>query len=201
MTATYQRFDGEIYGFGTTTGDRFVVGRWLASPQGVFADVMHESPAGHRTLHAPNDAVADLVRSTYAFDEVCVGPVRVERSGDRLTVDVDGLAIVVEVGRRTWLGRVLRLVPGAVARSRTWATIVDPVARLVLDGVRTRGSAGNGRTEWYGATDQHRLTGATVHLAGRGLGDLADLWPPVRFGFSSAPRVPSVAAVTTTIRM
>jgi hypothetical protein len=201
VTATYQRFDGEIYGFGTESGDRFVVGRWLVSPQGEFADVMHESPTGHRTLHAPTDAVADLVRSTYEFDEVRVGPVRVERSSHRLTVQVDGLAIVVEVGGRTWLGRVLRLVPGRVARSRRWATVIDPVARLVLDGVRTRGSAGNGRTEWYGATDQHRLTRVEVDAAGRGLGDLADVWPPVRFGFSSTPRLPSVTSVTTTIRM
>ena len=199
---TYQRFDGEIYGFGTATGDRFVVGRWLVSPLGAFADVMHEPPAGHRTLHAPNDAVADLVRSTYEFDEVRVGPVGVERSSRRLTVDVDGLAIVIEVGRRTRLGGVLRLVPGGVARSRAWATINDPVVRLVLDDVRTRGSAGNGRTDGMVRRDGSTpLTRVTVHLAGRGLGDLADVWPPVRFGFSSAPRIPSVTAVTTTIRM
>lgn len=201
MTATYQRFDGEIYGFGTTTGDRFVIGRWLDSPQGAFADVMHESPAGHRTLHAPDDAVAQLVGTTYEFDEVRVGPVRVERSGQQLSVATDGLAIVVGVGRRTRLGRLLRLVPGPVARSRAWATLIDPLARLVLDGVRTRGSAGNGRVERYGATDQHRLTHATVRRGGRELGGLAEVWPPVRFGFSSTPRTPSVAAVTTTIRM
>ena len=93
------------------------------------------------------------------------------------------------------------IVPGPIARARWWATLVDPFARVVFDGVRTRGSAGNGRVEWYGATDQHRLTRAAAEQAGRELGDLADVWPPVRFGFSSTPRAPSVASVTTTIRL
>jgi len=38
-------FTGEICGFGTTSGDRFVVGRWVDSPLGAFTDVMHEAGA------------------------------------------------------------------------------------------------------------------------------------------------------------
>ena len=68
-----------------------------------------------------------------------------------------------------------------------------------MPGVRTRGRAG-GREEFYGATDQH----AIVSLAGRfddtGLGDLAPVRPPVRFGFSSAPARPSLTRVVTTVR-
>ena len=64
--------------------------------------------------------------------------------------------------------------------------MTDPVARLLMDGVRTRGTAGNGRREWYGATDAHavtsRLAGA---FDGTDLGALADVDPPCRFGFSS----------------
>jgi hypothetical protein len=198
---THLRFDGEIVGFGTTTGHRFVVGRWTASPLGSFADVMHEAPDGHRTLFAPDPAVADLVGSTYAFDDVRVGPVVAERSAEALAVTAADLSIAVGIGTRTSIGRLLRLVPGPVARSRWWATVVDPVARLVLDGVRTRGSAGNGRVEWYGATDQRRLTRAAATLEDRALGELADVWPPVRFGFSSTPRSPSATSVTTTIRL
>jgi len=201
VTATYQRFDGEIFGLGTSSGDRFVVGRWVASPLGPFADVMHESADGHRRLLAPDDEVAELVRSTYEFDEVRIGPVRIDRSTDGMTVRADDLAIDVAVGRRTPVGRLLRLVPAPVARSRWWATLVGPFARLVFDGVRTRGSAGNGRVEWYGATDQHRIVRATVRRDGVDLGGLADVWPPVRFGFSSTPRAPSVASVRTTIRL
>ena len=66
--------------------------------------------------------------------------------------------------------------------------------------MRTRGTAGNGRHEWYGATDQHRLTAVRASLGDADLGALADVWPPVRFGFSSTPRSPGIVAVTTTIR-
>ena len=39
--------------------------------------------------------------------------------------------------------------------SASFCAAVDPVARVVMRGVRTRGSAGHGRREWYGATDHH----------------------------------------------
>jgi hypothetical protein len=101
---------------------------------------------------------------------------------------------------RTPLGWALRLVPGPVARAPWWCSLTDPVARLVLSGVRTRGTAGNGRRAWYGAGDQHSLAAVQVELAGADLGPLTDVWPPVRFGFSSTPRQPSIVAVTTTVR-
>ncbi len=201
MAPTYVRFDGEIYGFGTASGDRFVVGRWLESPLGAFADVMHESSTGVRTLHAPDDDVAELIRGTYEFDGCRIGAVRADRVGDALTLETDDLSIVVGVGARTGIGRLLRMVPAPLARSRRWAGLVDPVVRIVFDGVRTKGTAGNGRVEWYGATDQHRILHASAVLDGTDLGELADVWPPVRFGFSSTPRQPSVAAVSTTIRL
>ena len=71
---------------------------------------------------------------------------------------------------------------------------------MLLRGVRTRGTAGNGRHEWYGATDQHRLRSVEASLGSVDLGAVADVWPPVRFGFSSTPRTPGIVAVTTTIR-
>lgn len=194
-----QRFRGEICGFGTTSGHRFVVGRWTASPFGAFADVMHEAPDGTRTLWAPDDQVADLVGTTYAFDAVRLVPVRATRTPGSLRVVAGPFTAEVAIGTRTALGWALRGVPAPIARSRWWSTLIDPVARLVLRGVRTRGSAGNGRRELYGATDQHRVTSVTADLDGADLGTLADVWPPVRFGFSSTPRRPAVVAVTTTI--
>jgi hypothetical protein len=44
------------------------------------------------------------------------------------------------------------------------------------------------------------MDGIEATLAGQDLGAIADVWPPVRFGFSSTPRTPSIVAVTTTIR-
>lgn len=177
-----------------------MVGRWPVSPFGAFADVMHEAPDGLRTLFAPTDRVAEFVRQTYRFDQVAVGPVRTERSVTGLHVEAGDLTVDVVTGTRTAIGWVLRTVPPPVARARWWCSAIDPIARVALHGVRTRGTAGNGRREWYGATDQHRVDSVRATLAGEDLGDLADVWPPVRFGFSSTPRRPSMVAVTTTVQ-
>jgi hypothetical protein len=98
------------------------------------------------------------------------------------------------------LGRLLRVVPSRVAASPAWASVVDPVARVALRGVRTRGTALEGRQEFYGATDLHRVVAMTGRLEGAPLGSLARVDPPCRFGFSSTPRTPSVTTVVTTVR-
>lgn len=55
------RFIGSICGFGTTSGTRLVVGRWLSSPLGSFADVMVERPDGMRMLLAPRPSLVQVV--------------------------------------------------------------------------------------------------------------------------------------------
>lgn len=80
------RFIGSICGFGTTSGTRLVVGRWLSSPLGSFADVMVERPDGMRMLLAPSSAVASYIGGIYAFDEVVTVPVGVTSSGSSLSV-------------------------------------------------------------------------------------------------------------------
>lgn len=197
----FEVFEGEICGFGTASGHRVVVGRWPESPFGAFADVMHEDPDGVRTLLAPTEQVAEFVQGTYRFDEVKIVPVVSDRSTGSLKVEAGHLAAEVTVGSRSAIGYVLRAVPRPVARSRAWCTAVDPVARLVMRGVRTRGTAGNGRREWYGATDAHRVTAVNATFDRQDLGELSDVWPPVRFGFSSTPRSPSIVSVTTTIEL
>ncbi|MFB9072233.1 hypothetical protein ACFFX0_13890 [Citricoccus parietis] len=67
--------------------------------------------------------------------------------------------------------------------------------------MRTLGSAGNDRLEWYAARDLHRITASTVTWAGEDLGRLADLDPPAEFGFSSTPRQPSLTTLTSTVRL
>jgi hypothetical protein len=177
-----------------------VIGRWPVSPFGPFADVMHEAPDGVRTLLAPTQEVADFVSETYVFDAVRLVPVVAERSDGRLHLVAGDLDAELAFGRRSAVGWMLRAVPAPIARSRAWCTAIDPIARVVMRGVRTRGTAGNGRREWYGATDQHRIASVAASLGGVDLGSLADVWPPVRFGFSSTPRRPSLVRVTTTIR-
>jgi hypothetical protein len=196
VTRLRQRFRGSIAGIGSTSGTRVVVGRWLDTPLGPFADAMVETAAGHRVLLAPHHDAAEFIRSTYTFDEV-----RIERFAvtDPWQVRSPSLVLDLTVGRRTALGVALRSVPGAVARSPAWCTLTDPVARVALRGVRTRGTAGNHRREWYGATDMRRVVAMSGSFDGADLGRLAEVDPPCRFGFSSTPRAPSVTDVVTTV--
>ena len=193
------RFDGEIAGFGTTTGHRIIVGRWPVSPFGPISDVMVEAPDGTRLLIAPNDEVAGFIAGTYHFDVVQVELVEMIRQPDRWDVMTGQLQANLTVGRRSGLGLLLRAVPRPVATAVAWAAVVDPLARVMLPGVRTRGSAGAGRREWYGAWDVHLLVSVTANWRGADLGAMADVFPPVRFGFGSTPRRPSVVRLTTTV--
>lgn len=194
------RFTGTILGVGTASGVRVVVGRWVDSPLGPFADVMLAEPDGTRVLLAPSSEVADLVSSTYHFDRVETGPVSAseEESGASVVL-APGLSLRFGVGGRTALGRLLRLVPHRVAVAPAWARITDPVARVVLRGVRTRGTAGNARREYYGATDLRRITDVSGTWRGRDLGSLRPVTPDPRFGFGSTPERPSLTSVVTTI--
>ncbi|HET9022284.1 MAG TPA: hypothetical protein VFN34_10380 [Ornithinibacter sp.] len=216
-----QRFRGRIAGAGSTSGVRVVVGWWHESPFGEFADAMVERADGHRLLLAPTDEVAALVSGTYVFDEVRVEPFEVSplsrpMRGPSPSQGIGGVAQVkvpepgwsvvspslrlsLEFGGRMPLGRLLRMVPGPLAESPAWATAVDPVARVVLRGVRTRGVAREGRQEFYGATDVRAVTRLEGRLDDIPLGDLRPVDPPCRFGFSSTPRAPSVTHVVTTI--
>ena len=200
QAARTRRFDGFIAGLGTTTGLRAVVGHWPRSPLGAFTDVMVERADGHRVLVAPDERVADFVSATYTFDEV-----RLETISARITVGAwevgsDSLGISFSVGRRTALGALLAGVPRALATEPRWIGAIDAVARRVLPGVRTRGSAGGGREEFYGALDMHAITAARVRWDGADRGALAPVAPPVRFGFGSTPRTPALTRVVTLVR-
>ncbi len=176
-----------------------MVGHWSQSPLGSFSDVMLERADGHRVLYAPSAAVAGFIEATYRFDEVRIVPVTADRAGSSWSVTTDDLRLDLTIGGRTVLGAMLRAVPTALATSTRWATAIDPVARRVVRGVRTRGVAREGRREWYGATDLHRVTSLRGTLDGQDLGALAPVDPPCRFGFSSTPRMPSMTAVVTTV--
>lgn len=195
-----ERFDGWIAGLGTAAGLRAVVGIWPRSPLGAFTDVMVERPDGHRLLLAPTPAVADFVAGTYLFDEVRVGPVLARTDGVRWEVDAAPLALTFTVGRRAPLGMLLRAVPRRLAAAPRWISVTDLVARHVMPGVRTRGSAAGGREEFYGALDLHHVTAATLVWEGADQGPLAPVSPPVHFGFGSTPRAPSLTRVTTVVR-
>lgn len=195
---TRQRFEGRIAGVGSTSGVRVVVGRWERSPMGAFADAMVATAEGRRILLAPSQEVADFVAATYSFDEVRIEPFEVDGEG-AWRVRSPSLTLAIAMGRRTWLGRVLRLVPRRLATSPAWCTVTDPLARLVLRGVRTRGSAGGGRREYYAATDHRAVVSASGTFDGVVLGGVAPVSPEPGFGFSSTPARPSVTSLVTTV--
>jgi hypothetical protein len=194
-----ERFTGRIAGVGSASGTRIVVGRWDESPWGAFADVMVEDANGHRVLLAPSERVRDFVAATYTFDEQVIEPVAVEDTADGWLVATPSLSLRLVTGRRTPLGALLGAVPDSLATSPAWCSAVDPLARVVLRGVRTRGTAGNDRREWYGATSVVAVTAIAGSWRDVDLGGLAPVDPPCRFGFSSTPKRPSVTSVVTTI--
>jgi hypothetical protein len=200
VTLTRMRFEGWIAGLGTAGGTRLVLGHWPDSPFGPVSDVMVEHPDGHRLLLAQTSELGRFVADTYSFDEVRVVPVRVDRSGPAWTVVAGPLTLRFTTGGRGPLGCLLRAVPRPLARRLSWVRLLDAPARL-LHGVRTYGTAGNGRREWYAAQDLHRITAATGALDGVDLGHLTDVDPPVRFGFGSTPRFPALVRVTTTVQI
>ena len=196
---TRWQFTGQIAGLGTSGGTRVVIGRWPGSPFGSFADVMVERPDGHRVLLAPTRQVADFVAATYTFDEVRLTGVDVTVADGHWHLDTEPLSMRLTLGRRTALGWLLRGIPAGVATAPWWAAATDPVARVALRGVRTRGTAGQGRREWYGATDVRALRSVSGTWEGDDLGELRPVEPPVRFGFGSTPARPSVTSVVTTV--
>lgn len=193
--------DGHIAGAGTQEGTRVVVGRWLRSPLGAFADVMVERPDGTRVLLAPDEDVAALVTRLYTFDAVHVVDVRVtaDRAARTWTVSAGPLDARLAIGPRTAVGRLLRAVPPAVTRSEATAGVVAAVAGAVLPGVRTRGTGRDGTPERYAAHDQHAVVAVDARWGDRSLGALRPVDPPVRFGFSSVPAAPAVTAVHVVI--
>jgi hypothetical protein len=195
------RFDGWILGVGTTSGTRLVLGHWPRSPLGPLSDVMVQRGDGTRVLLAPSSEAGDFIAGTYAFDDVRLVAVAVSRpTPTTWTVAAGPLRMTVRTGRRSALGWLLRAVPPPLARTPAWVRLLDPPAR-VLTGLRTTGSAGNGRTEWYGVQDLHTVTAVDASWDGEPLGDLAPVRPPVTFGFGSVPPEPRLARVTTTVRV
>lgn len=192
-------FDGYIAGFGTSAGVRLVVGHWTSSPFGAFTDVMVQTAADERILVAPSTEVADFVASTYHFDRVEVAAVSARLSDHRLEVSSPSLSVAVGIGGPAPVDWLLRLVPDRLAVAPWWLRAIDPIASRLVRGVHTAGTAGQGRREFYGVRRSRRIVSVGGTFAGRDLGAVAPLLPPVGFGFSSAPPTPQIVAVTTTI--
>jgi hypothetical protein len=186
---------------GTSSGTRVVLGHWQRSPFGPFSDVMIERADGERLLLAPSRRTADFVSGTYSFDTVNVVPVDVSVSDGTWSVGAGPLDLRFATGPRGILELLPRAVPGVLAARPAWAALTDLPARLLPAGVRTRGSAGSGRREWYGVRDLRPVVAVSAVFEGHDLGVVAPVEPPVRFGFGSVPRKPTLTRVTTTVEL
>ncbi|MFH9066902.1 hypothetical protein ACH4GM_37740 [Streptomyces coeruleorubidus] len=195
------RFDGWIAGVGTSSGTRLVLGHWRQSPFGPFSDVMIERDDGERLLLAPSHRTADFVSGTYSFDTVRVVPVEVSVADGTWRVAAGPLELRFTVGRRRPLGVLLRAVPGVLAARPAWAALANGPAHLLPTHVRTRGRTGARRREWYGVRDMRPVGVVSAVFEGLDLGVMAPVEPPVRFGFGSAPRKPTLTRVTTTVEL
>lgn len=202
-----EQFFGWIAGAGSTSGTRLVLGHWATSPFGTFSDVMVAHPDGRRELLAPTQPIAQFVTDTYRFDTLTICDVAVHRSGgsaagSQWQVSAGPLTWSFTVGPRRNIGWLLKAVPQRLATSRGFARLTDPVARVVMPGVRTIGRAGgpdDPRLEWYAGRDLHRIVASAASWDGQDLGGLAPVTPPPRFGFSGTPTTPSLTKVVSTV--
>jgi hypothetical protein len=180
--------DGLIASAAFSSGHRFVVGVWHASPVGPMCDVMWALPDGERVLLVGTGDVGTFISAIYGFD-------RVERTAMECTWDGAALRVTAgDVELVMWSGR-RRGIPLARLRSLPVSRWVEaPIARRLL-GVRTFGTSPTGVFEWYRAFDYRRVVEARASLEGTDLGSLCQFEGTTGFGFSEPPRRPSVVGV------
>ena len=165
-----QRFRGRIAGVGSTSGVRVVVGLVAREPvravrrrDGRAARRPPHPGGAHRAGARPGRHHLRVRRDPGRAASRCppVGPAgrggwSSRRRSRCASTSATGCRWVTSCG---WC-------PVGVAQSPAFATLADPVARVAMRGVRTRGMARAGRREFYGATDLRAVTGAGRH-AGR----------------------------------
>lgn len=195
-------FDGHILGASFASGDRFVAGRWFASPFGAFADLMWCRPDGTRLLIAPRPEVRDFVARHYAFEELILDDVRVERTGAKVVeVRAGTVTLRFDIGPRGIESRLLGLRPPWLRTMPAWIAIEDSVLRPIVSSrfaagdVRARGTTRSGARECYGIHD-FRPAQVSATLEGIDLGSVAAC-PPAGFGFSEFPSRPALVRVTS----
>ncbi len=195
-------FDGHILGASFASGDRIVVGRWLRSPLGSFADVMWCRSDGRRVLLAPDERVRDFLAGHYAFDELRVERVTAERTGDGVIVGSAGpVRLTVRPSGPGWASLLLALRPRGIRTAKAWIDLEDRVLRPLVRplfaaaDVRTSGETLAGARERYAIHD-FRHAEATASVDGVDLGPTA-LCAPAGFGFSEFPSTAALVRVTS----
>lgn len=195
-------FDGHILGASFASGDRIVAGRWFRSPFGPFADVMWCRPDGRRVLLAPDERVRDFVAGHYAFDDLRLERVTVERTGDgAIEASAGPVRMTLRPSGPGLTSRLLAVRPRRLRTAKTWIGIEDRVLRPLVRrmfaaaDVRTTGVTMKGAREWYAIHD-FREAEASATVDGADLGPTAPC-PAAGFGFSEFPSTPALVRVTS----
>jgi hypothetical protein len=160
---------------------------------------MVEHPDGRRVLVAPSVDLADFVGGVYAFHNTVVCDVFTERSPGHLHFSGGPLTADVTIGKRDALGWALRCVPPVPRHECRLGAIGGP-SRPRDDARRANIRAHGDRPRDLRRHRPSPCDRGAGDVGQPGLGPLADIDPPVRFGFSSTPIRPSIVAVATTIR-
>jgi len=194
-------FDGHIIGASFASSDRFVAGRWRRSPFGPFADLMWCRPDGHRVLFAPNALIGAFIARHYAFDEVRIEQVRIERDAVvEVVAETGAIRLALRPNAPGVASRLLALRPRRLRTARRWISFEDRLLRPIVrplfaaGGVRSTGVTLAGTREWYAIHD-FRAAEASASIGGSDLGHPAPCGP-ARFGFSEFPAVPALVRVT-----
>ena len=149
---------------------------------------MWARPDGRRVLVAATQAGVDYVSAVYGFDEVVVGPLRVDLRGRFLHLRAAGLGLELHLTA----GRGVTLPWARPAWFTRW--VEAPIAGRLL-GVRVYGVSPSGVREWYRAVSFRRIVAGWASIDGRDLGRLGRIDPPAGFGFSEPPGFPSMVGV------
>ena len=171
-----------------------VVGHWPSSPFGAFTDVMVERPDGHRMLLAPTAEVAGFVARDVHLRRGVPRPRRRDRrptTGGPCTRGPLDLAFTV--GRRSAARRApARGAAGGSPPTRGGSprSTSSPAACCPACGPGAAPGRGGAST-----TPRWTCTGSPARGSrgtGADQGGLTPVDPPVRFGFGSTPRAPSL---------
>mgnify|MGYP006101231725 FL=1 len=185
------RIRGSISSIGFPDGNRFVIGHWLSSPIGQFADVMWGTPDGKKILLAKNERIANFVSAIYDFDETRIGDIQIHSDGRSTSALGLGLDIKLQGG----------LTRGFIPPRPLFFTrfFESPIASSLM-GVQTFGTSSRGVKEWYQARKWRWVRSGSASLDGYDLGPASPFDKPIGVGFSEPPRKPAIVDIQVTIR-
>ena len=175
-------FEGRITATGFSSGHRIVIGDWLESHLGGFANVMWAKPDGTRVLLSPSSEHAEYVSEIYNFEEVSIVDIEVQRLKREVKVKAGDLSVRISWGIP---------LPLPFWRPLWFIATVESFFGRIIFGTKTHGRTKNERREWYAVKSISRVLSADAYFGGEDLGEKTRFETTACFGFSEPPSVPS----------